>query len=144
MVEEITAVAAVPRPDVDIAADIDNLLTVYPPMVKDRDYVHYTVDEGAVTLAGHVRTGITRRYITETVQGLPGVKSLDDSQLYDDGALRLEAGQVIPVGVMVSVEYGVVILSGHLPAGANERELVSRIEALPGIRAVRTNFLKLR
>ncbi len=144
MAEEVTSVSVVPRADVDIAADIDNLLSMYPPMVNDRDYLHYTVDDGAVTLAGHVRTGITKRYITETVQGLPGVKSLDYSQLYDDGTLRLDVGQVIPVGVLVTVEYGVVILTGRLPDGTNERALVSQVEALPGVRAVRTSFLKPR
>ncbi len=136
------AAVVAPRPDVDIAADIQHLVRRYPPMTNDRRHMRYSVENGVVTLEGYVKTPITRRYIHETVRQITGVQSVETDGLYNDEAIRLAVGQVIPIGVQVNVEYGHVILTGHLPQGAHEAALLRKVEAVPGVREVHTRFMK--
>lgn len=130
-----------PRPDLDIHEEIEDIIVHYPPMVNDRHHVKITVDDGVVNVVGHMRTTITRRYLIETLPTIKGVAKVDDSQLYDDEAIRLEVGQLIPQGVFANIEYGVVILSGRLPHGSSEAELVQKVKAIAGVRMVTSRFI---
>ena len=129
------------RPDADIVADIEHSITQYPPMMHDRHHVSYTVENGHVTLRGYTRTSITRRYLVETVKGLPGVVAVNADHLYGDEVTRIEIGQVLPHGVYGNVVYGVAILTGQLPEGTTAESLIQTVQALPGVRAVRSSFM---
>jgi osmotically-inducible protein OsmY len=129
------------RPDVDIREDIENVIVQYPPMVNDRHHVKISVESGIVKLVGHLKTPITRHYLVETIPTVNGVAQLDVSQLYDDETLRLEVAPHIPAGVFATVEYGVVILTGRLPQGTNEAELIQKVQAVPGVRVVASRFI---
>ena len=131
----------VDRPDSDIRADIERVLVRYPPMVNDRHHVNLTVADGLVTLSGYTRTGITRRYLMETLSRVAGVRGMVAAELYDDESLRLAVGSAIPVGIFTTVEYGHIILSGRLPAGQDADALVSAVSAVPGVRGVHTHFI---
>jgi osmotically-inducible protein OsmY len=130
-----------PRPDVDIYEDIDQIIVRYPPMVNDRHHIKASVENGAVKLAGHVRTGITLRYLLDSVAQIPGVATVDSSQLYNDETVRREVGQLVPPGVFVNVEIGVVILSGRLPPGTDAATLIEQVRAAPGVRQVIAKFI---
>jgi hypothetical protein len=135
------ASAVVQRPDLDIHEDIEGVTVQYPPMVNDRHHVKVSVENGVVTLTGHLKTPITRNYLMETIPGVKGVVRVDISQLYDDETIRLEIAPFIPFGVFANVEYGVVILTGRLPQGTNEVELVQKVKVVPGIRMVTSKFI---
>ncbi|MBZ0292145.1 MAG: BON domain-containing protein [Anaerolineae bacterium] len=132
---------ATTRPDADIAADIEHLIRRYPPMMNDRHHVKFTVLEGKVTLIGYLKTPITQRYLTETISQVKGVTEVNASGLFDDEDIRLGVGQVIPVGVYCNIEYGAVVLTGHLPAGIDVAALTAEVEKVPGVRYVKTNFV---
>jgi osmotically-inducible protein OsmY len=129
------------RPDADIVADIEHSITQYPPMMHDRHHVSYTAENGQVTLSGHTRTSITRRYLVETVKSLPGVVAVNADHLYGDEVTRLDVGQLMPHGVYSNVDYGVAILTGQLPEGITAEALVQAVRAVPGVRAVRSSFM---
>ena len=135
------ATVVTPRPDLDIHENIEDIIVHYPPMVNDRHHVKINVENGVVKLVGHMKTAITRRYVTETIATVKGVAKVDDSQLYDDEAIKLEVGQLIPQGVFANVEYDVVILTGRLPLETSEAELVQKVKAVPGVRMVTSKFI---
>lgn len=137
----MAAIRVEPRPDVDIYQDIEQIIVRYPPMVNDRHHIKTSVENGVVNLAGHLRSGITRRYLLDSVAQIPGVVSVDSSQLYDDEAMRLNVGQHIPSGVFVNVEIGLVILSGRQPPGTDAAKLIDQVKAAPGVRQVIAKFM---
>jgi len=128
------------RVDIDIEADIDDMICDYPPLVKDRHHIHTDVNNGVVTVSGHTRTAITRQYLVDALAKIGGVTSVKADALYSDADVRLEVGRLIPVGVYVVMDYGVVVLAGSLPEGVIEATLISSVKAVPGVRAVRTGF----
>ena len=128
------------RPDEDILVDVENLTVHYPPLVNDRRQFHVSVAGGAATVTGYVKTPVTRRYLIDGVTVTPGVTQVDTQHLYDDETLRIEAGKVVPAGVLVNVEYGTVILSGHIPDDKTEADVVDALRSIPGIRRVVTGF----
>lgn len=131
----------VTRPDVDILADVEATITYYPPMVNDRHHVKVKVQEGVVELLGYVKTPITRNYLQDHLAQINGVRGVDVSRLYNDEDLRREIGQHIPFGVWANVEYGHVILTGHLPDGMSAANLTTQISRVAGVRSVRTSFI---
>jgi len=135
------APVATPRSDLDIHEDIESIIIHYPPMVNDRHHVKISVENGTVKPVGHLKTPITRQYLVDTLPTVKGVVKVDDSQLYDDEKIRLEVGQLIPMGVFANVEYGVVILSGRLPQGTSEADLVQKVKAVPGVRLTASKFI---
>jgi hypothetical protein len=128
------------RTDLDIADDIERIIAHYPPLTNDRHYLDITVQYGAVTASGHTRTSITRRYLVNALGQIPDVVRVEADGLYCDDHIRLEIARLIPVGVIANVMYGTVILTGTLPEGGNEAELVALVDNVPGVRAVRTQF----
>ncbi len=110
------------RPDMDIQDDIDHLIAHYPPLQKDRHAIHVIVSNGIVTISGHVQTPITRQYFLERLTHIPGVVAVHGDELFDDETTRIEAGKVIPSGVILGkVLYGTAVLSGDLPAWPDRR-----------------------
>lgn len=131
----------VPRPDVDIMQDIENVIVHYPPMVHDRHQVHISVQDAIVTISGHTRTGVTHYYLKETISRVPGVRGVLTANFYNDEAVRRDVGAVIPVGVFTNVEHGHVILTGRLPAGTDQDSLRQAVGAVPGVQGVHTRFI---
>ncbi len=129
------------RPDADIMADIEHSIVIYPPMMNDRHHVSFYVEDGNVTLKGHTRTSITKRYLIETVKTLDGVKEVDASGFYSDEVTRIDIGQFVPNGVFSNVEYGVAILTGSIDDDSAAAALVNTVQAMPSVRAVRSKFM---
>ncbi|MEM6284372.1 MAG: BON domain-containing protein [Chloroflexota bacterium] len=130
------------RPDVDIDEDIDHMLTRpgFEAVRHDRARMEIAVTNGAVTITGHTRTAQTPDVLSREVAKIPGVKSVDVSQLYNDDALRVLSGQMTPVEVFTAVSYGAVVLTGKIPAGMTLEEIVAKVEAIEGVRKVIPNF----
>ncbi len=128
------------RTDLDIQDDIEAVLAHYPPLTHDRHHLQVTVQNGTVTASGYTRTSITRRYLVNALKQIPGVTQVNADSLYCDDGIRLDIGRVIPVGVIANVMHGTVILTGALPAGSNEADVVTAIANIPGVRAVKTQF----
>lgn len=135
--------AAVQQPtpqDLDIQEAIQSIIARYPPLTADRHRLQVAVRDGIVVLTGHNRTPITRLYLVDRAAELDGVREVDDSGLYDDESIRLETGRILPEGVFANPLYGIVVLSGALPAGTKEAALVKRVEKVPGVVQVVTHF----
>jgi osmotically-inducible protein OsmY len=126
--------------DAELEAAINAIITHYPPLMNDRRHLTVQVENGAVTVSGHTRTIITCTYLVDALKRMPGIVSLNIDNLYSDDHIRLEVGKVIPVGVYSNVNQGVVILSGRLPKGKTIEEVVTAVEQVKGVRAVRTQF----
>ncbi|MBI5671007.1 MAG: BON domain-containing protein [Chloroflexi bacterium] len=129
------------RPDVDIQADIERLLLTYPPLTKDRHSIQVQVQDGAVTVTGHVQTPNTRRYFLNLIPTVEGVTSVDATRLFDDESIRLEVGRLLPTGVRVGrFQYGNVVLTGRLPDDVNADDLLEQVRQVPGVRRIITDF----
>jgi osmotically-inducible protein OsmY len=139
MAENVVANA---RPDVDIAEDIRALILSYPPLVNDRRHIAVNVEQGEVSVAGYVKSPMTRRYLMDIIPTVDGVRAVDSDGLYDDEMVRLEVARIIPSGVQVVVEYGAVVLAGQLPEGTSEEALAQQAANVQGVRKVVTSFKK--
>lgn len=124
------------RPDLDIEGDIHDLIATYPPLTHDRHQFHVTVTDGNVTVAGAIKSRVTYSYLLERLPQIAGVRSVNHSMLFYDDDIRLNLGRLIPLGVFVNMEYGVVKLSGTLPAGMNLEALVQEISHIGGVQRV--------
>lgn len=124
------------RPDLDIAYEIEDVMYQYPPLSHDRHHVQMNVSGGGVVLSGNVKTPITRRYLVEQVQHLDGVVTLNAEGLYDDETMRLEVAKLMPLGIFMRIEFGVVQLTGSAPAGTTADDLAAQIAVVPGVRRV--------
>lgn len=132
--------ATLTRPDIDILEDIETLIVRYPPSANDRHHLHVDVQNGIARLTGYVKTNITQRYLADQIPLVPGVVGIEFNRLYCDETIRLEVGQVLPVGMFATVEYGSVILSGTLPASTGLHDLVTKVGAVAGVRRVLTTI----
>jgi osmotically-inducible protein OsmY len=137
MAEPTTATT---RPDIDIHDDVNDIIARYPPLAADRHQLRILVTDGVVHLAGHVKSQPSRRYLVDSIPQIDGVQGVNDRALYDEDTIRIEVGQVIPVGILATMRYGTVILSGKLPDGVTVDDLVSRLAQIPGVERVATNF----
>ena len=126
--------------DIDLHARIQHELTSYPPFMADRHRVRYIVNDGVVTVTGYVKSAITETYVVNRVRNIPGVNDVIDDHFYNDEEIRLNVGGVVPPGVMVTMEYGAVILSGSLPEGTTVEQLVHQVGQVPGVHHVVTSF----
>jgi osmotically-inducible protein OsmY len=127
------------RPDVDIAEDIRDFIRGYDPLKQARDYFEFSVHEGVVVIKGNVRTIQAQRVLEDGLPDIAGVGRLDSSDLHNDEDLRLHLGK-LPHGVMARVNFGYVVLTGSLPAGTEAEGLIAKVEKLPGVRKVVTQF----
>lgn len=125
------------RPDLDLVDDIDTLIVRYPPLKADRKHLHFFIKDGVITVSGHLRTAITRRYLLERLPLLPGVRAVLADALYDDETLQRDAGRMIAAqhadGALANVQYGVVIVTGTLPAGHGADEFAARLAEILGV-----------
>ncbi len=129
------------RDDAQIESEIAHFIAHYPPLMKDRHAIKYRVEAGAVTVTGHTQTPNTRRFFLDHLAQLPGVTGVNADELYVDETIRLEAGKLTPMGVMLArVQYGVIVVAGQLPQGLSEEELGRQLQAIPGVKRVITAF----
>lgn len=129
-----------PHTDAMIEEEIHDLMLSYTPVKHDRHQLKVTVQDGSVKVAGYVKGRPAYTFLVEQLPKLKGVKGVDISQLYNDENIRIQTGHVIPMGVLVAVEYGAVILSGKPPTGMTVEDLVKDVAQLPGVRRVLTSF----
>ncbi len=125
-----------PRPDVDIEEAIAQSVRTYGPLKASRGFFSYHVNHGAITLTGNVRSPQARRMLLNTLPSIAGVTTLNAAQLFDDEAIRMAVGKLIPDGVFANVMVGAVALTGTLPAGASLDELRRAVTAVAGVRRV--------
>lgn len=126
------------RDDTTILEDISHLIATYPPLANDRHAIHVQVQNGAVTVSGHVMTTNTRRFFLSRITSIDGVKSVDAENLHDDTAVRIQLSPLIPAGVQANIRHGVVILSGEPPQ--NIEALANKILELKGVEKVISGF----
>lgn len=126
------------RDDTAILEDISHLIATYPPLTNDRPAIHVSVNDGDVTLKGHVLTSNTRRFFLSRLTSVEGVKSVNAENLYDDSTIRLQLSHLIPAGVQANIRYGVVILSGEHPN--NIEALANQVLTLDGVEKVVSGF----
>jgi hypothetical protein len=126
------------RPDIDIDADVVDIIVRYPPLAMDRHHIQVKVENGVVYLSGHTTTPINRRYLVDRVAVLPGVIGVNADGLYDDVNISLAAGQLIPTGVIANSHYGTVVLSGKAPTDVDG--VAMRVAQIPGVVRVVTLF----
>jgi osmotically-inducible protein OsmY len=130
------------RPDVDIHGEIDHLIAHYPPLQHDRHQITITVESGVVTVRGNLQSGVTHRYLLNNLPELEGVVAVNAEALYNDEVIRLEAGRVVPPGVVVArVRYGQIVLGGRLPAGTAQEAVTGAAAQIPGVTRVLTSFV---
>jgi osmotically-inducible protein OsmY len=128
------------REDSLIQADIDHLIATYPPLAKDRRAIHVTVENGVITVSGHVQTANTRRYLLDHLAVIEGVSAVYAEHFYDDLGIRLDVSKVIPLGIQANVRYGAVILSGEPPQDVSIEDVADRVLAVPGVVKVISGF----
>ncbi len=128
----------VKRPDEDIAEDIAALIRSYPPLKQARHWFTFDVKDGVVTLRGNVKSSIACRVLLDNVPDIPGVERVIADELYVDSDLsrRIAREADLPTGVLVSVDFGRVILSGVLPARRKAEPLIKKVAKFKGVREV--------
>jgi|YNPBryBLVA2012_1023415.scaffolds.fasta_scaffold22049_2 osmotically-inducible protein OsmY len=128
----------VKRPDEDIADDIAALIRSYPPLKQARHWFIFEVRDGVVTLRGNLKSSIACRVLLDNVPDIPGVERVVADELYVDSDLsrRIAREADLPAGVLVSVDFGRVILSGALPARRKAEPLVKKVAKIKGVREV--------
>lgn len=135
-----THTAEIFRPNVDVLADIRELITRYPPLVHDKHHFKVTVNNGIVTLIGHLKTQATLQWFLARLPLIPGIKELVHDQLYDDDQIRLESAHYLPLGMFLNVQYGTVILTGNVEKGADLESLAQEMGNTDGVNRVITAF----
>src|SRR5215211_7728515 len=128
------------RPSVDIEEDVRDIISHYPPLQADRHQLHLDVRDGIVTVSGHVRSLISRRYLADRIAKVRGVYAVNIDRLYSEETIRLEAGQRIPSGVIANATYGTVILTGALPDGETPETIASSVAQIRGVERAVTKF----
>jgi osmotically-inducible protein OsmY len=125
---------------VDIEEDVDELVSSFAPLKASRPHFDIRIEDGIVKLEGNVRSPQARLVLLNNIPRIPGVLGMDPSQLYDDETIRFAVGQVLPPGLFASVQFGVVALTGKLPAGVSSDAIVSAIQSIPGVRRVGAEY----
>jgi hypothetical protein len=131
-----------PRSPLDILEDIDVNIRAYPPLRESRPHLYINVaDDGAVTFTGNVRSGIIKRVLVDSTAQIPGVTGVDATALYDDDALLVAVGRVMPPGVYLTAVNGTVALSGSLRDPDAIAAAVAAAKAVPGVRVAKPAFI---
>jgi len=129
-----------PRADVDIAEEVQQLFRSYPVLHMSRAYMHVNVTNGIVTISGNVRAVTAKRILRDRVPLINGVKLMNLSELYDDEALEIAIAEKMPNGLYANSQYGMVALTGSLPLHVDPQALLKEIAAIPGVRKVAAHF----
>lgn len=127
------------RPAVDIEEDLRHLFRSFDPIKQATHHLSYHVEDGKVTISGHVRPTLAKRVLIDNIPDIEGVVDMDASNLYDDETLRLELGRVIPNGIIAKVNFGHVLLYGATPDNADD--LVANVQKVAGVKKVQTQFI---
>ncbi len=134
-----------PRAALDIKEYIEAIIHNYPPLRESRPYLNIAVnDAGVVTFGGNLRTAIIRRVLVDSTRQVPGVTVVNDDLLYDDDALLVAAGRLLPPGVYLTAVNGALVLSGRALEPEQAAGLQEKIAAIPGVRVVKTDFYALQ
>jgi hypothetical protein len=128
------------RPDVDVLADIHDMIVHYPQLAHDRARMQIAVTHGHVTVTGNIKSQPAYDYLLKHLPAVEGVGSIDHSGLYHDDEIRRQIARLTPPGMFVNVEYGLVKLTGALPATLAVEDLVVNISRVPGIHKIVTAF----
>jgi len=128
------------RPDMDIEEEIELLIRSFAPLKTSRGHFTFKSAGGHVTVEGNVRSPQARRVLIDNIPHIRGVVSCDSSKLLDDETVRLAVGVLLPPGVLASVHYGTVALTGDLPEGASAETIIQAVSAVPGVRRVGAQF----
>jgi hypothetical protein len=136
----VTHSTVIPHTDEDILEDIHNLVRSYKPLITSRGYFHYRVQTGVVTVWGNIKSRSAHQLFTKNLPDVDGVIAVDDSKLYDDETLRLQIGNLLPMGIRVRIHNGLVTLTGRLPDGMSTDDLKGKLVTVPGVVAVNTDF----
>ncbi|MDZ4669791.1 MAG: BON domain-containing protein [Phototrophicales bacterium] len=128
------------RPDEDILEDIHALMSTYPPLQHDRRALAIRVERGVVTVAGYIKASPTYRYLKSTLPHIKGIRYINADDLYEDDVIRLDVGKVVPLGIQVRVEYGAIVLTGHLPESLSAKDVVKQVALVKGVQRVLTAF----
>ena len=128
------------RPDEDIEEDIGALIRTYPPLKVSRPYFSFHSKAGHVKITGNVLSPQARQVLCDNVPRIQGVKDCDCKELYDDEMVRFAVGQILPPGVVVTVRYGTVALTGNLPEDASPDVIKTEAEKIAGVRRVGAEF----
>lgn len=128
------------RPDVDIEEEIELLIRSFAPLKASRGYFSVKCTDGHVVVAGNIRSPQARRVLLDNLPHIRGVVNVDSTNLFDDEMVRLSVGQLLPAGVLASVHYGAVALTGQLPAGVSADLIVDTVRGVKGVRRVGAQF----
>jgi hypothetical protein len=126
--------------DIDVHSAVNDLIVRYPPLAHDRAHIHYGVNNGHVVVSGNMKSHFVYDYFLNKLPSVRGVQSVDHSRLYDDDEIRKQVARLIPSGLFINVEYGVVKLTGALSGNITPEELVKRMAVIPGITRIVTAF----
>jgi osmotically-inducible protein OsmY len=128
------------RPDEDIEDEIELLIRSFAPLKASRNYFRFKSTNGHVTVEGNIRSPQARRVLLDNLPHIRGVIGVDSTKLYDDEMVRVAVGQLLPPGVLATVHYGAVALTGDLPDGASADAIIEAVRQLSGVRRVGAEF----
>ncbi len=128
------------RPDEDIEEEIELLIRSFSPLKTSRGYFNYKSVDGHVSVEGNVRSPQARRVLIDNIPHIRGVVSCDSTKLVDDEMVRIAVGELLPPGVLASVHYGAVALTGNLPEGASADTITEAVSKVQGVRRVGAEF----
>lgn len=132
-----------PRPDEDILEEVwSRLWGVETIRVLDLDHINFEVQDGKVILTGHLSKCTHRELIQGLVEGIPGVRSVQN-ELIVDRDLAVEVAQVLaddphtrPFLIQVGACHGWIHLNGEVPTEeccAAVEEIAARVPRARGI-----------
>jgi hypothetical protein len=128
------------RPDVDIYAEIQDVIVHYPPLAHDRAHIQIEVKGGHVVVSGNMKSQPAYEYFLNRLPTISGVQSVDSTRLYHDDEIKRSVARLTPPGVFVNIEYGLLKLTGTLPEDISAEEVVKRVSTVPGIHRIVTVF----
>ena len=120
--------------------EIEMLIRSFSPLKTSRGYFSYKSVDGHVTVEGNARSPQARRVLIDNIPHIRGVVSCDSTKLVDDEMVRIAVGELLPPGVLASVHYGAVGLTGDLPEGASAETIMGAVSKVPGVRRVGAEF----
>jgi osmotically-inducible protein OsmY len=135
-----------PQSDERIRAAILDPLWRSTPLRRTYAPVDVSVHDGIVTLTGMVGSAIMKHIIVDEVSRLPGVRTVQADELYDDTSLQLAVARTLgssPASrmtrddqVYIHVHHGRVALTGRVSSPAKREAIEEAAAAVPGVRSV--------
>jgi osmotically-inducible protein OsmY len=137
------------KTDAQLRSDVMDELT-WDPAVK-ATHVGVTVDDGVVTLTGHLDSFAEKHAVEHAVQRVAGVRGVamevdvkqaashrrSDSEIAQAAAHALRSDSLVPDGkVQVQVENGWVTLTGEVDWGYQFASAEQCVRPLPGVRGL--------